>query len=491
MLREADKRMADSRRCYPLIRSLSVEDSHPKPSADTLRRDRNGWRVPSPFQEKQNDCKMILQNWFLHFTVRCIATAALLMAFLAGLSGLLASSYLDPSFGTDGIATTYVGANVYGASIVLQPDAKIVAAAYAGAGQIALARYTMTGTLDTSFGTHGIVLTTTGTVGALARQSDGKLVIVGSQLIGYPDFSAFLLMRYTVTGTVDTDFGTNGVVVTPIGSSSSATSVAIQPDGKIVVAGGTGWRSSAIAIARYNSDGSLDFNFGSAGTLIINLGRYDLARSIALQPDGRIVVAGDSSGVIAVVRCTVSGTLDASFNTSGIVTTTLPGSYTVVSGVAQQSDGKVVVVGSVFNAGNNDILLARYTPLGTLDTSFGSSGFVTTSISSGVDGAADVVVQPDDKIVVGGTSYDDSHSYFAVVRYTPSGGLDWSFGAGGVVTSVAGISYSVGTSVAVQPDGKILLAGSSSDDDLQKNLTIVRYKANIYINFSYLPAIFK
>lgn len=407
--------------------------------------------------------------------------ATLPVVFLAGLSSLLTSSFLDPSFGTEGIVTTGVGGNVYGASMVLQPDGKIVVAGGSG-----IVRYTMTGTLDSSFGTQGVALATTGKI---ARQSDGKFVVVGSQPVVL-DFYMMWLGRYTITGTEDTEFGTNGVVTTVVGWSSMASSVVVQPDGKIVVAGGTGWRSSKIAIVRYNSNGSLDMNFGVSGTLVIDLGRYDYATALTLQPDGKIVAAGNSSERMVVVRSTVSGTLDTSFNSTGIVTTSLPGSYPRIWAVALQSSGKIVAVGED-GASEDNTLLARYTTTGTLDTGFGVGGIVTTSIDSGTDRATSVAVQSDDKIVIGGVGYDGNRPNFAAARYLPSGSLDAGFGSGGIVTSSIGLSESTGSSVAVQPDGKVLLAGYSSNDDIKHDLAVVRYVASIYTSFVYLPVVLK
>jgi len=214
-------------------------------------------------------------------------------------------------------------------------------------------------------------------------------------------------------------------VTTDFGGSDYGFSVALQPDGKIVVAGYAG---GDFALARYNSDGALDTSFGSGGKVTTDFGGsyHPDGFSVALQPDGKIVVAGYAGGDFALARYNSDGALDTSFGSGGKVTTDFGGSDAGYS-VALQPDGKIVVAGYA----GLDFALARYNSDGALDTSFGTGGKVTTDFSGGRDVGYSVALQPDGKIVVAGYAGVD----FALARYNSDGALDTSFGSGGKVTT--------------------------------------------------------
>ncbi len=238
-------------------------------------------------------------------------------------------------------------------------------------------------------------------------------------------------------GSLDTNFSDDGFVTTAIGISADARAVAVHPDGKIVVAGySDSGNGNDLVVARYTAAGSLDTGFGTDGivTTDINSGSDDYGMAMALRPDGRIVVAGRSGGDFVVARYTTAGALDTTFGNGGIVTTDISsGSVDYGEAVALQSDGKIVVAGFSWIGGDADVAVVRYTAAGALDTSFGGDGIVTLDIGSGTgnDRGYAVAVQSDGKIVVVGRSNAavaaTVRDNFLVVRYTATGALDTTF----------------------------------------------------------------
>ena len=248
---------------------------------------------------------------------------------------------LDPGFGSRGIVRIRIGSGSDVSAIAIQRDAKIVAAGGVSIrenGQFLLARYNPDGAFDRSFGNGGSVVTDFGSydhASALAIQLDGKLVAAGSAR------GDFAVARYTTDGTLDSTFGTRGKVVTNFGtvdgseSNEQAYALAIQPDGKIVVVGASDFRSRNdgrhtlrdFAIARYTADGRLDPSFGSGGMVLTDFGDSfsSNAESVAIQPDGRIVVAGGGGGYFALARYSADGMLDTSFGRGGKVRTRFRG----------------------------------------------------------------------------------------------------------------------------------------------------------------------
>ena len=355
--------------------------------------------------------------------------------------GVLASlpgwDSLDTSFGTNGTVTTDLGSGVpaYAFAVAIQSDGKIVAVGSTST-HFALARYNTDGSLDTGFGTGGIVTAPSGAANAVAIQSDGKIVAAGSSS------TYFALVRYNTDGSLDTSFGTNGIVTT---LSGGAGAVAIQSDGKIVAVGSS-------SLVRYNTDGRLDTSFGTNGIVTTPPG----TASVAVQADGKIVAAWSSSSGssgFALERYNTDGSLDASFGTNGIVTTLSGGA----SAVAIQSDGMIVAAGS--STYPSDFTLARYSTGGSLDTRFGTSGKAITDFGSANDTLRAIAIQIDGKIVTAGQSATASRSVFALTRYNTDGSLDTTFGANGRIA--VGTRWAGAHAVALQTDGKIVAAGYS------------------------------
>ena len=329
---------------------------------------------------------------------------------------------LDNSFGTSGKVTTDFGGSLDGAyDLAIQADGKIIAAGRnydsTGSGGLAMARYNADGTLDTDFGTGGIVTTNLGTNDfaiAIALQTDGKIIVGSTSYLG------FALARYTAGGTLDTTFGTGGRVTTTIYAIvgyDSLSDIAIQDDGKIVAVGKAN-PTYDFALVRYNTDGSLDTEFGVAGKVTTDFGGLDTGAAVAIQSDGKIVAAGagGASG-IALARYNDDGSLDASFGSNGKVITLTSGIIEGASAVCFQSDGKIVTAGTGLVAGSSGVFsLARYDIDGSLDTTFDTDGKLTTSVGIGPNTLAyDAAIQTDGKIVAAGTASGD----FALVRYLP------------------------------------------------------------------------
>ena len=210
---------------------------------------------------------------------------------------------------------------------------------------------------------------------------------------------------------------------------SAAQAVALQPDGKIIAAGSS---DGTFALARYTPDSALDSSFGSRGTVTTPFGRGSAyASALALAPDGRIVAAGVAGSEFALARYNADGSLDTSFGDGGKVTTGFdPADVTDdrVAEIVLQPDGKIVAAGTIYNGSNYDFALARYDPDGSLDSGFGAGGTVTTALGPNHDFASALALQPDGKIVVGGLSEQLSGDGFALARYNADGSLDMNFG---------------------------------------------------------------
>jgi uncharacterized delta-60 repeat protein len=401
------------------------------------------------------------------------ALLALMIVLSPAMVRAQSSAMLDPTFGTGGKVTTD-----FAGTVAVQADGKLVMAGGATTANFgaafAVERFNSNGALDASFGTGGKVTTDFGGrfggVTSVALQPDGKIVAAGGFVVGL--FNEFALARYNSDGTLDANFGTGGKVLTDFGVSAQAFSVAVQPDGKIVVGGYANLDGGEnFEVVRYNSNGTLDATFGADGKVTTTFGvpqqgfSYALAYSLALQQDGKIVLAGEATvngdRDFALARYNSNGTLDPSFGTGGRVTTTFgkvqfgtqQRSNDVAFSVAVQPDGKIVTAGF----GLFKFALARYNSNGTLDPSFGTGGQVTTAIAGLNDGAERLALQGDGKIVVAGRSFINGDFHSALVRYNSNGTLDAGFGT---ATAIFG-GESDHVAIAVQPDGKIVVPGSS------------------------------
>src|SRR5215472_17062077 len=379
-----------------------------------------------------------MTSYFFSLAKYNLALMALSLVLTSQFTSAQTAGTLDPTFGTGGKVTTdFGGTGAAARTVALQANGQILTAGVAGfngVSNFALARYNSDGTLDASFGSGGLVTTDFDFPGSfdrvftVVRQPDGKFVAVGSTVINL--FANFALARFNANGTLDASLGTAGIVTTGFGVSAEATSVAVQADGKIVAAGYANLDGGHdFALVRYNSNGTLDASFGTGGKLTtafaLSQGSFSEAHafSVAVQPDGRIVAAGDavvSGGFdFALARYNSNGTLDASFGTGGQVTTDFAGANGQADSVAVQPDGRIVAAGAAGRYINRgfDFALARYNSSGTLDTSFGTSGKVTTDFAGGNDLPFSVAVQPDGNIVLAGGATINGRTDFALARY--------------------------------------------------------------------------
>ena len=395
-----------------------------------------------------------------------------------------AAGDLDPSFGVGGIVVTALTTMEDRAQAgVLQPDGKIVAGGgrFTSSGpDFALVRYLTDGTPDASFGTGGLVITPMtppAEVYSMALQPDGKIVAAGTDWT-----NATVITRYEADGTLDATFGTGGVVVTTIGPGTGVTrKVLVQPDGKIVVIGEARIAGNAMfALARFDADGSADGAFGTAGEVLTDLvASSDFALDGLLQPDGRIVASGQAfgpGGGLKLVRYESDGTLDATFGIAGVAS--LP-SFAFAPAVDLQSDGKLVVAGQFNDGSGYDFLLARFDANGVLDAGFGAAGIVITPVGSQDDYIFDVAVQPSGRIVAAGQIVTGfSTSSYGLVRYLADGTLDAGFGSGGITTTPFGPFISaMPDELLLQPDQRLVLVGSKTNFS-PRDFTHTRYFGN-------------
>ena len=363
-----------------------------------------------------------------------------------------------------------------GDAVVLERGGMIVVAGLSRRGhryRFGLVRYRPNGTLDPRFGTGGRVLTSFPRGGsgdaALAEQPNGKLVVAGVAWAA-KNQSVFGIGRYTRRGRLDPSFGRGGTVMTPAPAPRRGTfsvtyagGLVLQRDGKLVVAGANTIIKDhlGIALARYTSAGTLDPTFGVRGKVETDLGsRSGAAESgVALQADGKIVTAGHSSPHLAAARFTTRGALDAGFGSAGTVVTPV-GGWSEAGGVAIQPDRRIVVAASA-SLPNRGIQLAvvRYLPNGRVDTSFGVNGTVVTNFA--VNDRPTIAIQPDGKILV--ACGVGNPRRFGLARYDARGALDPTFGEGGKIRTRFA-DASTAHAVAFQADGKIVVAGSSGGD---------------------------
>lgn len=386
-------------------------------------------------------------------------TIILIFAFLPLRSIYAQPGSLDPGFGSGGRVLTSIGGKMdQGFAMDIQSDGKIIVAGSSNNGtndDFALVRYNTDGTLDLSFDGDGKVITPIGlfneSISAIAIQGDGTIVVAGTVAnanTGYYNAN-IALVRYNTDGSIDKSFGRDGKVIAEIGSGSRASAIHIQVDGKIVVAGSSRAADSSIAtsiLARYNSNGSLDVNFDNDGIATSPVG----SSCLAIQPDGKIIAAG--GGVdFAMARFNTDGSLDLSFNNTGKVYTNFSGNERATA-IALQEDGKILLAGNRYYGHRNDCILARYNTNGSLDLTF-NGGAAFPSFGPTDDYSTGVAIQTDGKIILSGYSFSSNNdttaprdNNFAMARYNPNGRPDTTFGKSGREITV------------IQPDGDVSCA---------------------------------
>jgi uncharacterized delta-60 repeat protein len=401
--------------------------------------------------------------------------------------------------------TSLTSRNDIAYGLAIQSDGKILAAGTSNApgsdgwasnttSYFAVVRYNADLTLDTTFGSGGSQTTAMNSLRANQAQAialqpaDGKSVLAGWTSSGSKGTANddFAVARYTTSGVLDTTFGNGkGYVVTnlagklknntPLGDRGEA--MAIDSSGKIVVAG---WASNGtykgFAIARYTSSGALDSTFNSKGTLPGTVISYPVANadnqatSIAIQPDGKIVVGGYSNQGFVLERFNASGMLDTTFGSAGIAT--FNSGAQALSGIAFDASGRIVASGQ----GNGIFLVARFTSTGALDTTFNSTGYEFTDVFPGIgySAASAVTIESNGDIAaVGAGDGPDTATQMVIVEYTPSGVLDTTFNGTGIFTheftNGSGNHDTPANAIGINSAGNFVVAGLSGNNASSQN----------------------
>jgi uncharacterized delta-60 repeat protein len=422
-----------------------------------------------------------IKNRLSFFVISTILFCSTAFAF-----SLTNAGTLDNTFGTGGTVISQNGNNWSVISAVaIQPDNKIIAGGYSNTGDqdFLLMRFLFDGSLDNSFGIQGKVSTKIRSFAddilSIAIQPDGKILAAGSSSTGpSPQFDPFdiAIVRYNRNGTIDNSFGNNGIVITSVGtgSYSSAKSIKLFKTGKFIVV------ASGFAV-KYTSNGTLDTGFGVGG--IVKLSDLTnvpvLANELELS-DNKIIIGGRGGAAFndfVLVKLRSNGSLDSTFGINGTVTTSFPNGTSAEINSLVLHNGKIIAAGGVYSATDYDFAIAKYKSNGSLDNTFGTNGKVTTSFSASRDIATSMVIQGNNKIIVSGTSrYNGSNDAFALARYDYNGLLDNSFGTAGKVTTVISSSSFSNASI-MQTNGKIVLAGASYTNP-NFNVTLARYNAD-------------
>jgi uncharacterized delta-60 repeat protein len=397
----------------------------------------------------------------------------------------------NPGFNSAGKVITYFTSGLSGTAFAsaLQPDGKLVIVGMkreigANYYMVELIRLDRNGLPDSTFGNAGSVLSDFSSGSDVARDvailPDGHILITAS-IAGSP---AYILALYAQDGHLETSFGTNGVIPVDFGSD-----IAIQPDGKILLSGG---QSNQIGLARYNPDGSLDGSFGNNGVVLTAMSTppNDTATDLAVESDGKIALAGftfnDFNTSFIALRYDSDGALDTSFGGTGIVQTAMSSWDEESFGVLVQADNKMILFGGIQTLSTTGFELVRYNLDGSLDSTFGNNGKVSTSFGNNLSTVAvSGTLQPDGKILLAGPVYWNNND-FAVARYNPDGSLDTTFGTGGLVRTDLYGSDILNGGINLQPDGKIVAVGSvnTSEGD---SFAAVRYNSDGSLDIGSCP----
>jgi uncharacterized delta-60 repeat protein len=412
-----------------------------------------------------------------------LAAVSILVALgLAAGLAVAAAGDLDPSFDGDGRQTTDFTASGEdrATGVALQGDGKVVAAGRDAAGVLVVARYNPDGSLDSSFDGDGRVTTQLLDPGnqrpGVAIQPDGKIVVAGGH---NGDFG---LARFTPGGQPDAGFNGGTVITDFSGGTDYAVAVEVQADGKVVAGGSnsTVTGGQVFALARYEENGTLDGNFGSGGrqTIAFPGATFQSAEDLALQGDGKIVMAGRANfgtgeDAFALARLDTAGGLDSSFDADGTVTTPVSGGGGAEAVAIAPSDARIVAAGGI--AGNFGIL--AYKGDGSPDTGFNGDGQQITDFGGG-DEARGVAVQPDGKVVAAGELDVQGAIDFAAARYETDGDLDPSFSGDGKQNTGFPNAGAAAEDVALQGDGKTVAAGGTNEQGGLGDFALVRYQAD-------------
>ncbi len=400
----------------------------------------------------------------------CFACGWLIGLFGLMLPIVLAANLgdLDPDFGQDGVLFLSVENGSSLNDLAIQADGKIVAVGYsynasADEFDILLIRCKENGALlDEAFGNNGLVNSIAGFGTGVAIQPDGKIVVAGRG-----ENSTLLVARYVQTGSLDSQFGHNGIVTTTFTDTLGDVDVALDTENNIVAVTTTGDDPSQLTLIQYTSGGNIDSSFATNGMAFINMGsEVDVrGKRLTVQPDGQILVVGDYfdstdfSSVPLLARYDKTGHLDNAFGNSGLVTSTVSDQANG-NDLTLQPDGKIVVTGSSWDGYTTNRLLLRYNADGSPDDTFINDQVLVITDEDTIGQA--VALQPGGKIVVAGPQ--------RLTRHNADGSLDLTFGAQGVVELIEN-DYAGGKATAIQADGRVLVAGEVGEGWAQGFIT--------------------
>lgn len=379
---------------------------------------------------------------------------------------------LDTTYDVNGrVLTNYTPSVYIPDSSIIQPDGKVVLMGRYGipssGNKIALTRHNTDGSIDTSFGNNGLVFNDINNSGhgyanGIVLQTDGKLIVCGYFRNSATSIS-LLLVRYNSNGSMDNNFGTNGVLILA-GVEMEGFSIKIQPDNKIVVGGQT--VGSQIALVRLNPNGTLDTNFGFNGmvtTAINNNTNYCGLASISILDNGSIIGVGGYQlnllySASVIVKYDSNGVLDSAFGNNGVVVTDVNPQSDSFKTQAIQQDGKIIAAGFIANNPGATAVIVRYNTDGSLDNSFGNSGIFTPTVSGG-SGVLSMLLQPDNKIIISGSQSLDWLGNYFIARLLSNGTLDTEFNNEGYNVGNFGNVGTTFNSVLMQQDGKLIATG--------------------------------
>ncbi len=404
----------------------------------------------------------------------------------------------DNTFSGNGIFTKdFLTGSDIAYSLAIAPDGKIIAAGTVqdnqGAFDFAVVRLNDDGSLDNSFSSDGYTTTDIAGSGAtdyglsVIIQPDKKILVGGWTF--KPGGDDFAMARYKEDGLLDEDFGNGGIVITNIGTTDVANCIKLQQDRKIVLSGYSyGGDTYDFAVARYDTLGHLDPDFGNGGKVTTDIaGDRDYGLGMAIDKNDKIIVAGEAKTTVgnqlALVRYNTDGTLDTGFDGDG-KTTTLINGYSLngsSASVVLQNDGKIVIACTYYDGSFSKIGVVRLNDDGSLDDSWGTNGIVQTSIGNYDDEVYGIAIQTDGKILITGYSFfENSMNDFFIARYNTDGSLDEGFDTDGIFITPIGpdYSYDIAYGIAVSDDGIYVCGYSEMDYDNEKDFTVVRFEVN-------------
>ncbi len=418
---------------------------------------------------------------------------------------------LDLTFDQDGLAFLQPGqSNALGRDLLEQPDGKIIVGGISnqnGSTDFSLIRLNATGQPDSTFGQNGVVNVDFNALSdileGIALDREGRIVAAGYVETG--DGFAFGICRYLPDGTPDLDFGTQGKVQTKIGTTGFCKDVAVMDNNRIVVGGyalDPIQQTNVMVAVRYLENGTLDSTFNGTGVVKINTGiGAGVSNALQLQADGSIFLAGQSLNdmtfrwEMCVVKLDKNGAPDNSWDEDGVVFLQNPDHDFTIQAIAIQQDQKILIGGLLGTApSNNRFALARFNVNGSQDADFGDHGLVINTYGMQNNQIYGVAVQPDQRILIGGGALSGNREHFALARLETDGSFDMSFGNGGKVITSPGLNDGI-EAIALQSDGKLIVAGESFEGT-RFDIVVARYETGLMtavpspVNEIIVPSVF-